>query len=734
MKTTVLYAIATFASAFLIFLVQPMVGKRILPWFGGGPGVWTLCLMFYQSALFLGYAYAHMLVRRASPRAQLIVHGLVFAGAALLLPVLPGDHWRPGGLDDPESSILQMLFANVALPFLVLAATGPLVQAWFARLHPDRSPYPLYAVSNLGSLLALCAYPFVIEPRLGLSLTSTLWGSAFIACGVAVLACGLLARSANSPQHAPDAPGVASAPPFVVALWLLLPAAAVIVLMAITNRLCLDLASVPFLWVLPLGIYLVSFIICFASERAYRRTPFVLFTVLVFLLQVAEPILSGPPGSWSAALGSIYGQIATHCLLLFGVSMVMHGELYRLRPPAQNLTSFYLCVSGGGALGGLFVGVVAPRVFDAYHELPLGLGVAGVLLMLACGLDPHSALRFGAPRWRWALAAPAAVAGLVVIALASGRQPDNLTHAERNFFGVLRVYQHDADNPQARRHALTHGNTLHGVQFRHPRRRNLATGYYGKASGIAVALDSRRPGVPSHVGIVGLGAGTLAPYGRAGDRFRFYELDPDVIRLATNRAFFSFLSDSAAEIALVPGDARLSLRAELEAGAPQKFDVLVLDAFSSDSIPVHLLTLEAFALFADHVQDGGLIAAHLSNRHLDLAPLVMRLGQRLDMEGVLVTNRNVSRLNTRASRWVLLSRDPDRLLSARNYATQFSKAQGLGREAIRFEAPPLDLADQAPVWTDDYSDIYRVLKPLSALGGGQRRPQSEAATSLGPGS
>lgn len=715
MTTTLLYAAATFASAFLIFLVQPMVGKRILPWFGGGPGVWTLCLMFYQTALFLGYAYAHTLVRRASPRSQLIVHTVVFAGAALLLPVLPGDHWRPGGLDDPEASILLMLFANVALPFLVLAATGPLVQAWFARLHPDRSPYPLYAVSNVGSLLALCVYPFVIEPRLGLSLTSTAWGVAFVACGVAVLACAFLARSSDAANNSPEHGGSESATPLIVALWLLLPAAAVMVLMAITNRLCLDLASVPFLWVLPLGIYLLSFIFCFGSERAYRRAPFVLFSLSMCLVMVAAPSLTWLPAAWTAALTSIYGQIATHSLLLFGVSMVMHGELYRLRPPPANLTSFYLCVSGGGALGGLFVGVVAPRVFDAYHEFPLGLGCAGVLLMLTCGVDPRSALRFGGPRWRWALATPAALVALVVIALASTSQPADLVHAERNFFGVLRVYQEDANDPQAMRYAFTHGNTLHGIQFRQAGLRKLVTGYYGAGSGVATALNSRPRGAPTHVGIVGLGVGLLVPYGRAGDRFRFYELDPDVIRLAQNQTYFSFLSDSAAEISLVPGDARLSLQAELDAGTPQEFDVLVLDAFSSDSIPVHLLTLEAFSLFALHLKDEGVIATHLSNRHLDLAPLVVRLGERLGMKAVLVTNRNMSRLRTRASRWVLLSRHAERLDAARSVAAQFRKTHNLTPRTLRFQVLQPDVLERAPVWTDDYSDVFSVLKPLGDM-------------------
>ena len=675
--------------------------------------------MFYQSALFLGYAYAHALVRLASPRLQWAIHGIVFGSAALLLPVLPGDRWRPdGALVAPDGAILAMLFANVALPFLALAATGPLVQAWFARLHPDRSPYPLYAVSNVGSLLALGAYPFVIEPRWGLSSAATVWGFAFFACGAMVLACGYLARGGDSLKSAAASPEPGTAPRSVPLLWLLLAATAVVALMAVTNRLCLDLASVPFLWVLPLGIYLLTFILCFGSERAYRRTPIVAATLLVFLLQALVPLLSEYPAPLFAALSSIYGDISLHCALLFGVCMLMHGELYRLRPAARHLTFYYLCVSGGGALGGIFVGIVAARIFDGYHELPLGLGMAAVLVALACGLDSASVLRFGAPRWRWAMTSLALAAGLLIIAIGSIGEWENLAHAERNFFGILRVFEYDPDDPHASRRTLTHGNTLHGIQYQNPARQDVATAYFGRATGIGLALAQRPPEISSHVGVVGLGAGTLAAYGRAGDRFRFYEIDPDVIRLARDEGYFSFLRGSAAEVTIVPGDARLSLRDELRAGAPQEFDVLVLDAFSSDSIPVHLLTVEAFRLFAEHLGSGGLIAAHLSNRHLQLSPLVVRLGERVGMESILVHNRNESRAMSRASRWVLLSRDRSRLLAVRDHGLAYRTALGLERDSIRFTSVSRAALDRTPLWTDDYSDLFRLLTPIARPGGG----------------
>ena len=397
-----LFVVATFASAFLIFLVQPMVAKRILPWFGGAPAVWTVCLAFYQSALFLRYAYAHLLIRFARPSLQLGVHAVAVAAAIAVLPVLPGAAWEPHGEGEPMVRILTMLLANVALPFMLLASTGPLVQTWFARRDPLRSPYPLYAVSNLGSLLALLAYPIWLEPRLALSDTGNLWSFLFVPTCGAVLVCAALAlRSSRDPAIASDPAADherASPTAGVTLLWFLLSAAAVVMLMAVTNKLCLDVASVPFLWILPLTAYLVTFVLCFATERSYQRAPY----VVLFALGLG---LTLPGDHWIQLLdansqliaGSVYVQIPIYCTLLFASCMIMHGELYRLRPPARSLTGFYLCVSGGGALGGLSVGLLAPVLFNDYYEFPLGLGLVLLLLLGACANDKSSLLSARAP-------------------------------------------------------------------------------------------------------------------------------------------------------------------------------------------------------------------------------------------------------------------------------------------------------------------------------------------------
>ncbi len=706
-----LFAVAIFASAFLIFLVQPMVGKRILPWFGGAPAVWALCLAFYQVTLFVGYAYADVLVRFTGPSLQLVVHALVFGGALFALPVLPEHDWAQAAAGEPSASVLYLLARSVALPFLALAATGPLVQAWFARRYPARSPYPLYAVSNGGSLLALISYPILIEPRLALSLTGELWSWAFAATALLVLSCATLASRRADRARAGETSLVGGVlpGPLDLCLWCLLSGAAVVLLMGVTNALCLDLASVPFLWVLPLAVYLSTFILCFGSERVYRRAPCAALAVLaVAVLHGKSYWVAWLPESLVPTGNSAVVLIASYCLLLFAACMLMHGELYRLRPPARSLTVFYLCVSGGGALGGLFVGLAAPRLFDNYYELPLGLGLALLLLLLASWHARSGWLWRGAPRWRWGLVAAATLALFAFSWNRVFEEPDGLLLEERSFFGVVRVLR--AGDGASEHRQLYNGSTLHGVQFQDPEYRNSPSTYYGVATGIGALLLQGDPQGPRRVGVVGLGAGTLAAYGRPGDLFRFYEIDPAVIELASDGGRFSFLSDSEAEIEIVPGDARLSLAAEQAGGVVQDFDVLVIDAFSSDAIPVHLLTREAFGIYLDALADDGLLAIHLSNRHFALEPLVLRLGGSVGMDGLCIENPVLRRLRSMRSLWIFLGRDPTRLESIGTFALARS-------QQFKYPSPRVELwrelrtAAAGPLWTDDYSDLFGALKP-----------------------
>jgi spermidine synthase len=709
-----LFIVAVFASAFLIFLVQPMVAKRILPWFGGAPAVWTVCLAFYQSALFLGYAYAHLLIRFARPSLQLGVHAVAVAAAVAVLPVLPGPAWEPQGQGEPTVRILAMLLANVALPFMLLAATGPLVQTWFARRDPLRSPYPLYAVSNLGSLLALLAYPAWLEPRLPLSEAGTLWSFLFVPTCATVLGCATLAlRSSRDTAGANDRVADeerASPTPGTTLLWLLLSGAAVVMLMGVTNKLCLDVASVPFLWILPLATYLATFVLCFATERSYQRAPY----VVLFLLALGLTIPGDHWISWldtkdQLIVGSVYVQIPIYCTLLFTSCMIMHGELYRLRPPARSLTRFYLCMSGGGALGGLSVGLLAPVLFGDYYEFPLGLGLVLLLLLAACANDRSSLLSVRAPVWRWAIVGPLTLALLGLMAWMQFHSLPRLLHQHRSFFGVVRVLEVRDGTPQRQ---LMHGTTMHGVQFLEERYRRLPTSYYGHATAVGMALDSLGKASSLRLGVVGLGIGTLAAYGQAGDLIRFYELDPAVVRIARDSGDFSFLKQSSAQIEIVVGDARISIANEQARNELQDFDLLVVDAFTSDAVPVHLLTRESFEYYLASLAPDGLLAVHVSSRHFDLFPLVARMGLTVGLESVWVSTPDVPRHQSQQAVWVLLARNGRQLTALMSTFKKRYRELGINPASIRMSrTQPVDVM-HVPVWTDDYSDLFSLLRRL----------------------
>jgi len=682
-----------------------------VPWFGGVPAVWTLCLAFYQTALFAGYAYAHWLIRSVRPTRQLLVHALVFAAALLALPVLPGETWRPEGAVEPAAAILAMLCVHVAPPFVALAATGPLVQAWFARRHPTRSPYPLYAVSNAGSFLALLAYPFLLEPRLSVSATGRWWSLAFVATAVAVLACAALASRVptSGPAPAPDRSTAEPLRPTRVALWLLLPGCAVVILMGVTNALTLDVASVPFLWVLPLGVYLASFVLCFGSERSYRRIPWLLLAALPLLaawLLSADEVRVGP--GIRAIASSIQFRIATQALALFGACMVLHGELYRLRPPARSLTAFYLCISAGGALGGIFVGALAPRLFDDTLELEVGLALGWLLFLAACWQDSRGWLSRNAPRWRWAAALVLSAILLPAAAAIRLRAVPGVVHQERTFFGVLRVWEFGRGPGEQRQ--LWNGSTLHGLQF--PATPRRPTSYYGVQTGIGLALAQRPPDAPVSIGVIGLGIGTLAAYGRPGDRIRFYEIDPAVVRIALDGRWFSYLAGSGAAVEVVEGDARISLAAELARGERPAFDFLIVDAFSSDAIPVHLLTREALALYCEALAGDGLLAFHVTNRAFDLVPVVARLAQDAGLRVAAIDTIAIRGQLSAPATWVFLARSEARIRPLLRLAARRPAKLGIPAAAIRVLQPSPDQLARIAPWTDDYSDLLDALRPL----------------------
>jgi len=693
-----LLAAAMGLSAFLVFQVQPLVAKAILPWFGGGASVWSVTLMFFQMGLLAGYAYAHLLVRAFRPRTQAIVHLSVLAVAFLTLPIVPPDWLRPSGGEDPTLRLVLVLAVTVGLPYMALSATAPLFQAWYTRLTGSTTPYRLYAISNAGSLLALISYPLVLEPAAGLRSQAWLWsgGYVFFLLLAGATALPMLRRReiSDSDQPAVDEDGDAPLPTTSDrVLWVALPAVASSVLVSFTARMTTEVNPGPLLWIIPMSLYLVTFIIAFDRPSWYRPRP--------FLVGLAVAMA----GATFAIRRSLSLDIRWQVLLLstavFAVGMSMHGELVRRRPHPQHLTTFYLSVALGGAVGGAFNVLVAPVVFDGLWETHLGVVVA---LLLAGG----AALR----SWSWS-GRPAvrtlAAAWLGVIAVLGwflwddvAADRDRLIAEERSFYGVLRVLESDGTRE------LLHGATKHGMQFTDPVGRTYATSYYGQNSGVGLAFaehPKRRPGLPLgfgaidrslRVGAVGLGAGTILSHAGPGDSVLFYEVDKNVVDMAGG--YFTYLSDAASrgvDVEILLGDARLVMERQLEeANGSQGFDLLVIDAFSGDSVPTHLLTVEAFAVYRDHLAPGGLLAIHASNRFLDLGSVIVGAADYHGLTTTLIVNSADSELGVSRSRWLLVS-DGSVLGGSPAVQLAASVSEGSGREPV--------------IWTDDHSSLLEVL-------------------------
>jgi spermidine synthase len=648
-----LHAAAIFLSSALLFLCQPMLAKVILPWFGGSASVWTACMLFFQSVLLLGYLYTHCITRFLSARMQTAAHIALLISSLAALPLNPANRSMAYGADHPVLSILALLAASIGLPYFALSTTGPLMQAWYAGESEARFPYRLFALSNLASLLALLAYPLAIEPLLPSRRQLALWSIAYLL--FVLLAAGLAARSRSKPLPEKQHPDGASA--HRPLLWISLAACASSLWLAVANHLSQEVAAIPFLWVLPLGLYLLSFILCFDRAGWYRPG------VYRWILPAAW-ITMGLRLAFPASIAGFEWELVLFSAALFVCCMFCHGELARLKPePRHGLTFFYLSIAAGGALGAVFVSLVAPHIFSSYLELPVAVAACVIL---------GQALLYGyRPRY---LARLAVVAALAFVAATRFTTPAGTLLRLRNFYGVLRVI--DSGTAATAVRALYNGTILHGLQFSSQEQSRNPTTYYGPQSGAAVALDSRRT-PHRRMGLIGLGVGTLAAYGHPGDYFRFYELNPAVIHIASK--YFRFLNESAAATEVVAGDGRLALESE----PPQNFDVLVLDAFSGDSIPVHLLTKQAFEIYFRHLRPGGIVAIHVTNRYLDLAPVVEAVAAAL--------RRQVRTIHSPA--------DPQRGIYAADWSLV---ADDLNQ--------PQTVARKLPLWTDDYSNLFRILK------------------------
>lgn len=746
------FALTILIGSTLLFLVEPMIARYILPWFGGGPSVWSSCMLFFQIFLLGGYAYAHYAGTRLSPRRQALVHGALLLLSLLFLPITPNENWKPLTPERPELRIIMLLLVTIGLPFALLSSSAPLHQYWFSRNFPGRSPYRLYALSNVGSVLGLLCYPFLFEPLMALRAQTLIWSGLY---GFFVLSSGACAWRLyhQAPAEAAVQEGRQASAERVEwwrpVMWILLSACGSVMLLACTNRMCQEVAVIPFLWIVPLALYLLSFILCFESERWYKR-------------YVWAPLLVAAVGAVLWLLNTddtvhILVQVGILALTLFACCMVCHGELVRLKPHASRLTAFYLMVSVGGAVGGLFVSLAAPQIFNSFWEFHVGLFLTFLLFGVSVALGRSMSIM----GWRWVIAQsilfagiflyfakpqllpslskhgilPAACAVPLCLAVVYGRRvfdgrlllqsslralwvlalvalgfylscdvreryADALV-TSRNFYGVLSVSDGtDAMGEPIRQ--LWHGPIEHGNQYLDEGRHMTPTTYYTPDSGIYAACHfhpgrKAQPGKPDglHVGVVGLGTGTMASMASPGDRFRFYEINPEIIRIAND--FFYYLKECPARQEIIRGDARISLERELAQNPKgNAFDVLALDAFNGDAVPVHLLTREAFDLYWRHLRSDGILAINISNLHLDLAPVVRGLAAGVGKKVVIISNDENPETGAYCTDWALVT----------------SNERFLADAEVTSRAQEPDAKPSTLVWTDQYSNLLSVLYPV----------------------
>jgi hypothetical protein len=726
-----LHCAALFLGSLLLFAIEPMFTKMILPLLGGTPAVWNTAMMFFQAVLLIGYLYAHLLSRIRTLRRQMLIHAGVLAAGLLCLPVHVAWQDSTAASTHPVPWLIGLLTVSIGLPFFAVSATAPLLQRWFSRSdHPRASdPYFLYASSNAGGLIALLSYPVVIEPQLGLTLQSRVWTAGYVLLALAVVLCSVSLRAARRRlglAHVADETPATETQDAVGtfheriawgrrARWVALAFVPSALLLAVTQHISTDVAAAPFLWVVPLSLYLLSFIIVF-SRRPILRHSWMLW------LQV-----------WVLALLAIYFTeddlwmlLTLHLATLFVTAMVCHGELVRRRPMAEHLTEFYLWMSLGGLLGGVFCSLIAPLAFDSILEYPL-------ILTFACLLRPEIG-RGGPVRRLLDLALPAVLIslylyawehwdifgvgpkgpilfyGVTAIALYSfTNRPLRLTlgfgavlftaihfdtmknqlHRERSFFGLYTV----CANWEGTEHWLYNGNILHGDQCMEPNELRSPRTYYvpgGPLWQVFKAMNEQ--GILEHVGILGLGAGSLSCYHKPGRTMTFFEIDPTMERIARDPRLFRYLELCEPGVRVVIGDGRLNLAAT----ADGSFDLLIMDAFTSDAIPVHLLTREALALYMQKLAPGGIVLLHISNRYLELEPVVANLVEDAGLAGLIQEHRpseDESYLGGSSSTWVAVAREPDDL--------------GLLDSCEKWRLPETDPA--VGVWTDDYSNVFRTL-------------------------
>lgn len=726
--TVWVFAATLFLSAALLFTIQPMFARLVLPYLGGAPAVWTTCVLFYQTALLAGYLYAHLTVARLRLRRQVLVHlGLVLAVLLVLPPSIP-DGWVPPAAASPVPALLGLLAWAIGLPFFAVASTAPLLQRWFASTghRAAGDPYFLYAASNAGSLLALVAYPFLIDATLGLATQTRLWSAGVSVLALLVGACGWLAFRAGPEvvvsETAPEAETSEAGGPVRWTLLALVPSS---LMLSVTTYMTTDIAAIPLLWVVPLALYLVTFIMAFGQRRRVDDRVMAWLLPLAVLAPVALILTDATRPAWIG--------IPLHLAGLFVAGLACHQRLAASRPAPTRLTGFYLWLALGGALGGVLNVVVAPAVFSTPAEYPIGLLAAcllaaprlasavrtisprdvvsaaalGLLALALYGVGRLTGLRmdsfggvalvFALPLvlcvlwWPWPVRFAGGLGVLLLVGTAAEALDARVVAIERSFFGVQRV----VDDRDREHRLLFHGSTIHGVQALTGGRRLEPLSYYARIGPVGQVFDELLPQDGRvRVGVLGLGAGTLACYARPGHEWTFFEIDPVVVRMARDEAHFTFLRECAPEARVLLGDARLTM-ARLPPG--EQYDLLVFDAFASDSIPVHLVTREAMEIYASRLAPGGILLFNVSNLYVNLVPVLGRLAHEMSLTGFARDDRDISPKEWSAGRfpsvWVVLTRDAGRVAPLEVDARWRAVATGDGR-----------------VWTDDYANLLAAFR------------------------
>jgi spermidine synthase len=672
----VLAGATIFFGAFFLFQVEPLIAKAIIPWFGGSAQVWTSCLLFFQTGLLCGYLYAHLLAERVPPAWQWRIHIGLLVLSLVTLPIFPAEFWKPQGDENPLLMILGLLTGTIGLPFFLLSATNPLVQSWLARSQ-SKAPYQLFALSNFGSMLALLSYPLVVEPFLPLRVQTWTWS---IGYALFVVLCSATAWRFRSGEQRTlvEATDAGTAPSWgEYGLWFALAALPSAMLLAVTNFLLQNVAAIPLFWIVPLALYLLSFIFAFGSLWWYWR-PF-------WYLAVAAATIAMIVGMSGFSSLNDYQFLPLFTICLFVVCLVCHGEVASLRPAPRYLTSFYLIIAAGGAFGGLFVAAVAPLVFIANIELQIIVPLTAAAIVLAAWWRYRFTKRGGLRDAVLMISLSILSGATSYMAVYTYRDLQGSHLLSRNFYGALRVTDLPPLVPGDERRLLLNGSINHGEQYLAPEKRREAITYFSHASGLGVGLDELGKDGPLKVGVIGLGTGTIAAYCRPGDTYRFYEINPLVLQIAQTE--FTYLKDCPSNPPVVMGDARLSLERE----EPQQFDFFAVDAFISDAIPVHLLTKEAFDLYWRHLKPDGVLAVHISNRYVDLAPIVATAAQANGKQVKIIANGADITQAVSGATWMLVTSRPG-----------------------FFERPALQSAFDAEIpadftgWTDDYSNLWRV--------------------------